>query len=95
MSLDNFLYPDKKWIPPDSLWLILDFSHLTTKKEFQDVHHILKNVPDNEHERCILSQYYTIIIKKTIPPASPKGIPPPVNKVPFIKNPLKYIKNKD
>lgn len=94
------LYPKKDWIPPMSLWLTLDFSHLTTKKQFQEIHSILKLLPDNENELRILSQYYTLKRDTLVPPissgwavASQKEVRAPEPnkmKIPFMKKPFKY-----
>lgn len=98
------LYPKKDWIPPMSLWLTLDFSHLTTKKQFQEIHSILKRLPDNENELRILSKYYTLKRDSLVPPISAGWVEPSQKdlrapesdkrKIPFMKKPLKYIKQK-
>mgnify|MGYP001188520935 CR=1 FL=1 len=52
------------WIPPRSLWLILDFSNLTTKDQYREVHNILKYLPDNQIEMSVLRQFYILKYEK-------------------------------
>lgn len=94
------LYPKKDWIPPMSLWLTLDFSHLTTKKQYQEIHSILKRLPDNENELRILSHYYTLKRDTLVPPISSgltvssqkevRAPEPGKRKIPFMKKAFKY-----
>ena len=54
----NGYYIQEYWIPPKGLWLMLDFSNLTTKGQYNDAYNVLKYLPDNDIEIKILQHFY-------------------------------------
>lgn len=48
------------WMPPKTLWLILDFSNLTTNDQYREVYNILKYLPDNHIEMGVLKHFYEL-----------------------------------
>ena len=81
--MDKLFYPQKDWIPPMELWLVLDFSHIRTIPQLEDIYNILKWLPDNHKEIEILKYYYSLFTI-SMTPIIDKDI-----KIPFIKKPQK------
>ena len=45
-------------VPPEHVWLRLDFSNLKTKQQIEIVYKVLLKIPDNDYEITSFIKYY-------------------------------------